>query len=90
MGFNGKILNIWKKADRRAKRMKIWDSGILTLLTWGVSSFQFSLGSLGALWEISDDKVSKGEHRTVPTVFIQTLWKDGDRENRVCYFLSSC
>ncbi len=60
---NHKMWNILKMADRRAKRMKIWDlrsQKINMQGTFQVKSFKFSLGSFGALRKISNAKISKG------------------------------
>ncbi len=49
------MYNILKRADRRAKRTKVWDSGT-TDDAWFI---EFGLGSLGALCKISNFMIFK-------------------------------
>ncbi len=75
MGVNGKpkMWNISKTADRRGKRMKIWDTGSYSaymLGTFNARFLVFSFRSFGALCKLSDS--------TSPTIFIRSypnFWK---------------
>ena len=51
---NPKSANIWRTADRRAKRSEIWASWVLVTIIWGtfdLLSLKVILGSIGALCE---------------------------------------
>ena len=57
-----KSANIWKTADRRAKRTEIWDSGHVVGFIWGtfdLLSVKVILGSFGALWKFLNFTFSK-------------------------------
>ncbi len=61
-----------KTVDRATKQMKGWDSQSYVLhmyVTFHVSFFEFSLGSVGALCRISDIKIF--EKVIPPIVFIE-------------------
>ncbi len=71
--------NISKTANRRAKRMKIWDSEYYSAHmegTFDAQLFQFGLGSFGALCKIFNFTIFKN-FAPLPIFirFIQTLYK---------------
>ncbi len=71
-----KMWNILKRANRRAKQMKIWDLGCYSahmLGTFDAWFLEFDLGSVGALCKFSNFTIFK---KSAPLpIFIQTIYK---------------